>query len=416
MAFLNLGKKDAYGKQRRIEHRGRYLRASRTGGVALRAQAKAAGVNVTANTSHGFRVSGTPARNTQVAFQNGRFILRGRYRSGPFHLNLSKTGATVSTRNRLGSFNWFRPNRSSAKLAGVQVRGKTAAQIQIVYMLFAAVLAVVQLVAAVLIGAVRLVLEVGGFAYRLVLAAPYAWNSWQRRRRNRGLERELPDTDLAFQPPIQQWRADAHLAGWLLAYLGWGRGHAATEIKDALRQRLSTDDAGFPVLAPTTQELDDTTSSLEAARGGATEDQPGSHAVVAVLARHLRALPAEELAEVLLQADDLALQDGPRSVLQEELLEVFADFAGVRLQEVEAEPEAAPEPAAPDQGARPVSSGIDINTAGLEELQTLPHLGPERAQAVIALRPVQDLGALQAVDGIGPKRLEDLRAAGAYCS
>ncbi|SEO84314.1 ComEA family DNA-binding protein [Aquisalimonas asiatica] len=416
MGFFNLGKKDAYGRQRRIEHRGRYLRASRTGGVALRAQAKAAGVNVTANTSHGFRVSGTPARNTQVALQNGRFILRGRYRSGPFRLNLSKTGATVSTRNRLGSFNWFRPNRSSAKLAGVQVRGKTAAQLQIVYMLFAAVVAVVQLVAAAFIGAVRLVLAVGGIAYGLVLAAPYAWNTWQRRRRNRGLENGLPGTDLAFQPPIQQWRAEAHIAGWLMAYLGWGRGHAGTEIKDALRQRLSTDDATFPVLAPAIEELDATASSLEAARDGVTEDQPSPHEVVAVLARHLRRRPAEELAEVLLQADDLALQDGPRTVLQEELLEVFADFAGVRLQEVEAAPEAAPETAVPHQKSRPVSSGIDINTASLEALQTLPHLGPERARAVIALRPVQNLSALEAVDGIGPKRLEDLRTAGAYCS
>ena len=417
MGFLNLGKKDAYGRQRRIEHRGRYLRASRTGGVALRAQAKAAGVNVTANTSHGFRVSGTPARNSQVAFQNGRFILRGRYRSGPFRLNLSKTGATVSTRNRLGSFNWIRPNRSSAKLAGVQVRGKTAAQLQIVYMLFAAAVAAVQLAVAILIGAVRLLLAVGGMAYRLIVAAPYAWNVFKRRRRNRRLEQTLPDTDLAFRPPIQRWSVDAHRAGWLLGYLGWGRGRTATETADALREQLSADNAGFPALAPALQELDSTASSLEAARGdGVREDPLSPHAVVAVLAQHLSALPADELAEVLLQTDDLTLQDGPRTVLQEELLEVFADFAGVRLQEVEAEPESPPEPAAPAPETQPVSAGIDLNTATLEELQTLPHLGPERAQAVVALRPVQDLTALQAVDGIGPKRLEDLRAAGAYCS
>ena len=127
MGLFNLGKKDEYGKQRRIEHRGRHLRASRTGGMALRAQAKAAGVNVTANTSTGFRVSGTPMKNTQVALQNGRFVLRGRYGSGPTKLNVSKTGATVSTRNELGSFNWIKPNRSSAKVAGIQVRGKNAA-------------------------------------------------------------------------------------------------------------------------------------------------------------------------------------------------------------------------------------------------------------------------------------------------
>ena len=416
MGFLNLGKKDAYGKQRRIEHRGRYLRASRTGGVALRAQTKAAGVNVTANTSRGFRLSTTPLNNTQVAFQNGRFILRGRYRSGPFRLNLSKTGATVSTRNRLGSFNWIRPNRSSAKLAGVQVRGKTAAQLQIVYMLFAAAVAAMQLAVAILIGAVRLLLAVGGMAYRLIVAAPYAWHVFKRRRRNRRLEQTLPDTDLAFRPPIQRWSVDAHRAGWLLAYLGWGRGRTATEIAAALREQLSAENVGFPALAPARQELASTASSLEAARDGGREDPLSPHAVVAVLARHLSALPADELAEVLLQTDDLTLQDAPRTVLQEELLEVFADFAGVRLQEVEAERETSPEPAAPAPETQPVSAGIDLNTATLEELQTLPHLGPERARAVVALRPVENLAALQAVDGIGPKRLEDLRAAGAYCS
>jgi len=100
MGFLNLGRKDEHSRQRRIEHRGKYLRASRTGGVALRAQAKAAGVSLTANTAHGFRVSATPLKGTQLGFQNGRFILRGRYGSGPTKLNVSKTGLSVSTRNR----------------------------------------------------------------------------------------------------------------------------------------------------------------------------------------------------------------------------------------------------------------------------------------------------------------------------
>ncbi|MFO8241481.1 MAG: hypothetical protein R6T90_10865, partial [Dissulfuribacterales bacterium] len=129
MGFLNVGKKDEYGKQRRIEHRGKYLRASRTGGVALRAQAKALGANLTANTTHGFRVSTTPLKNTQVALQNGRFVLRGRYSHGPFHFNLSKTGVSASTRNQLGSFNWVKPNRSSAKIFGVQLRGRKAANL-----------------------------------------------------------------------------------------------------------------------------------------------------------------------------------------------------------------------------------------------------------------------------------------------
>lgn len=39
--MFDLGKPDEYGRQNRIEHRGTYLRASRTGGVSLRAQTKA---------------------------------------------------------------------------------------------------------------------------------------------------------------------------------------------------------------------------------------------------------------------------------------------------------------------------------------------------------------------------------------
>ena len=36
MALFKFGEKDADGRQKRIEHTGQYLRASRTGGVALR--------------------------------------------------------------------------------------------------------------------------------------------------------------------------------------------------------------------------------------------------------------------------------------------------------------------------------------------------------------------------------------------
>lgn len=117
-----------FAKQQRIEHRGKNLRVSRTGGVALRTQAKAAGLTITANSQHGLRVSSRVAKNTQVALQNGRPVLRGRYGSGATRLNLSKSGVSVSTRNPLGTFNWSKPNRSSVKIAGVQLRGKKSCQ------------------------------------------------------------------------------------------------------------------------------------------------------------------------------------------------------------------------------------------------------------------------------------------------
>src|SRR5699024_11799218 len=96
-------------------------------------QAKLGRLNVTANTKHGVRVSTRVAKNTQVALQNGRFVLRGRYGKGPTRLNLSKSGISVSTRTPIGSVNWMRPNRSSAKVADVVERGNEAAQLQLGY-------------------------------------------------------------------------------------------------------------------------------------------------------------------------------------------------------------------------------------------------------------------------------------------
>lgn len=124
--------RDAAGRLKRIEYRGKYLRVSRTGGIALRAQTKAAGINLTANSSRGMRVSTRITKGTQVALQNGRFVLRGRYGKGPIKLNLSKSGLSVSTRTSVGTFNLFKPRYSSAKIGGIQVRGKNAVYIHMV--------------------------------------------------------------------------------------------------------------------------------------------------------------------------------------------------------------------------------------------------------------------------------------------
>lgn len=124
--------KDADGRLKRIEYRGRHLRASRTGGVALRAQAKATGINFTANTAHGARVSTGIAKGTQAAFQNGRFVLRGRYGDGPTKLNLSKSGISVSSKTEIGTINWFKPGYSSVKIVGVQMRGKNAVYLHLI--------------------------------------------------------------------------------------------------------------------------------------------------------------------------------------------------------------------------------------------------------------------------------------------
>lgn len=136
--MFGIGKKDEDGKQVRIEHRGKYTRASRTGGVAARAEEKVGPLNLTANSSKGLRASTRVANGIRMALHNGRFQLIGRWRAGPLGFNLSKTGVSASVKNRAGTFNFLKPQYSSFKFAGVQLRGKKAAQLQVIYMLITA--------------------------------------------------------------------------------------------------------------------------------------------------------------------------------------------------------------------------------------------------------------------------------------
>lgn len=55
---------------------------------------------------------------------------------------------------------------------------------------------------------------------------------------------------------------------------------------------------------------------------------------------------------------------------------------------------------------------VDINTAGLEELQEIVHIGPDRAGQIIKLRPFKALDELTKVSGIGPARLDDIKRQG----
>ncbi|HKK18813.1 MAG TPA: hypothetical protein VJ952_09060, partial [Opitutales bacterium] len=168
-----LFEKDAEGRLKRIEYRGRHLRASRTGGVALRAQTKAAGINLTANTAHGARVSTRLAKGTQGAFQNGRFILRGRYGDGPIKLNLSKSGVSVSSKTDIGTINWFKPGYSSVKIGGVQVRGKKAVYLHLI-------IGIIQIIAYLLLFLVQVaILAMQGLYWLAVQLWAFGKRSYQ---------------------------------------------------------------------------------------------------------------------------------------------------------------------------------------------------------------------------------------------
>ena len=128
------GNKDENDQQVRVEHRGEHLRVSRTGGIAARIQKRFGRVNTTLNTTHGVRLSTRIAKGARIGFQNGRAQFIGRWRSGPFAFNMSKTGVSASIKNEAGSFNVVKPRYSSFKFSGIQIRGKNAATAQLIFM------------------------------------------------------------------------------------------------------------------------------------------------------------------------------------------------------------------------------------------------------------------------------------------
>ena len=122
--------------KKRIEYRGKNIRVSRTGGVSATKTVTKGGYAATINTNHGLRLHKRLFKGARVGFQNGNFQFIGRYNSGPFNFNISKTGVSTSIQNKRGSYNLLKPNYSSFKLAGVQVRGKNAATLQLIFMIF----------------------------------------------------------------------------------------------------------------------------------------------------------------------------------------------------------------------------------------------------------------------------------------
>lgn len=82
---------------------------------------------------------------------------------------------------------------------------------------------------------------------------------------------------------------------------------------------------------------------------------------------------------------------------------------------VEPSPGVAADPTGGDAPASGAGAGpVDINTAGLAQLQTLPGIGPALAQRILDYRtqhgPFRSADDLQNVSGIGPSKYDEIKA------
>lgn len=300
---------------KRIEYRGCYLRASRTGGVALRAQIRAGKINVTANSAHGVRVSRRLFKGTQIALQNGRPVLRGRYQAGPLNINLSRSGLSASSKVGPGTVNWTRPLRSSATVAGINVRGRNALAVHAIY-------AVISLLIILVTATISFLTVLGIGLYRFALWAGSGLY---------GLSQWLIERILYFRGTQLRQRAVAHLAGQGMSEL-----LPPTELpiglqQDLLGQMLTSLAAGVYLESPADEQLARVVERINDVVKAAGEAHfPG---VVIALYEAL-------LGEYLVRADanerSRAFTDALQAVpvpnrLQEQLLMRFAKQGDIRL-------------------------------------------------------------------------------------
>jgi hypothetical protein len=101
------------------------LRFSRTGGLNASAHPVK---GITINNKYGLRVSKS-FKGLTLGFQGKNSVFRGRWSflNGFLNINLSKkSGISMSTSFKFGAINWSRPQYSSFRFLGIQIRGKKA--------------------------------------------------------------------------------------------------------------------------------------------------------------------------------------------------------------------------------------------------------------------------------------------------
>ena len=154
----------------------------------------------------------------------------------------------------------------------------------------------------------------------------------------------------------------------------------------------------------------ETLVALEADTGSAEEGERTLLVHVVGAVRRPGLYPLEEGSRV---DDAIQAAGGPRRRAALELVNLAAPLTDGQQVVVPARvaPGGPPDPSVP-QALAPAGP-VHLNTATLEELDTLPGVGPVTAQRIVDYReqhgPFSSVEELDAVSGIGPARLEQLR-------
>jgi competence protein ComEA len=68
------------------------------------------------------------------------------------------------------------------------------------------------------------------------------------------------------------------------------------------------------------------------------------------------------------------------------------------------------QPLSREQAAQRATASVDVNSATVDELMTLPRISETLARKIIAGRPYARVEDLEKVSGIGPKTMEGIRS------
>jgi hypothetical protein len=261
-----------------------------------------------------------------VGFQNGRFVLRGRYGKGRTKLNLSKSGVSVSSKTSVGTINWFKPRYSSAKIAGIQVRGQNALYINIlaslIQMAFMLLLAAIQLIAWLL--------QAGAWGIAWAFASAQAW--WMQRRIDR-----IVGVETAWEEHWSDEEATGLFAGMahIMFHLAAGSG-ARNANEDGFLDALFTNEwaamlkvDGDPerVRPIERRSVERVESLLE--QGGLPPILLMETAFGSLVSLFIRNASAPIVLDAFVFFDDAIVTNGTRTQLQEMLLGVFGHTAGI---------------------------------------------------------------------------------------